>query len=293
MGESVHHVNGVDICAATSGPADGEPLLMIMGLGGQRVSWDPRLIDTIGGRGFRVITFDNRDAGRSTHFDHHPIDLAQILTGETTAPYLLSDMAGDAAGLLESLGFASAHVMGISLGGMIAQQLVIDHPDKVRSVTSIMSTTGDPDVGQPTDAAVGGMLRAPATDEDEAVQAAVESDGIWGSPGFPDPGGAAARARREWNRVQAPDGVLRQLAAIWGSPSRTTALGDVRVPFTVIHGLDDELVSATGGARTASAVPHATHIEIAGMGHNLPEPLWRQIVDAIVATTGRAVPTQS
>ncbi|MDZ7675929.1 MAG: alpha/beta hydrolase [Acidimicrobiales bacterium] len=288
MGETIHHVNGIDICAEVAGPIDGEPLLLVMGLGAQKNSWDQGFVDAIADRGFRVVWFDNRDVGRSTHFHDDAVDIMAVLNGEGTAPYLLTDMADDAAGLLDALGFDAAHVVGASMGGMIAQQLAIDHPHKVRSVTSIMSTTGDPDVGQPTAEASAALLRAPATTEDEAVQLALDMEQVWGSPAYPHPDAIAARARREWNRVRDPAGIARQLVATLSSPSRTDGLGHVTVPFTVIHGTADTLVTPSGGARTAEAVPHATHVEFEGMGHNLPEALWPDIIDAIVATTGRA-----
>lgn len=290
MGETIHRVNGIEICADTTGPADGEPLLLVMGLGAQMVSWDPRFIDSVAASGYRVTWFDNRDAGRSTHFHDHPVDIFEVF-GTVAAgrvpgvPYTLSDMAADAVGLLDALGIDSAHVVGASMGGMIVQTMAIEFPQRVRSVVSIMSTTGDPDVGQPTADATGVLLRPPPTTEAEAVEAALEAEQVWGSPAYPDPEAAADRARREWNRVRDPAGVVRQLGAIAASGSRTAALGSVGVPFTVVHGSADALVTPSGGVRTAEAVPHATHIEIDGMGHNLPRPLWPRIVEAIVETT--------
>lgn len=293
MGETIVDVNGIQLCAEVRGPEDGEPLLLVMGLGAQKVSWDPRFIDAIAARGYRVAWFDNRDVGRSTLFDDHPVDIGEVMTsvlsGETPdVPYLLTDMAADAAGLLDTLGFGSAHVVGVSMGGMIVQQMAIDHPHKVRSVVSIMSTTGDADVGQPSAEAQAALLRQPPTSVDEAVQAALEAEQIWGSPAYLDPAATEARARREWERKQYPAGVTRQIAAIFASPSRTAGLGEVTMPFTVIHGLADTLVTPTGGARTAEAVPHARHIELEGMGHNLPEALWSTILDAVDETTAAA-----
>ena len=293
MGETIQQVNGVDICAEVRGPEDGVPLLLVMGLGGQLVSWSDGFVDGLSARGFRVIRFDNRDTGRSTHFDDVAIDLLDLF-GRVSAgdpvevPYTLSDMAADAAGLLAALGIEAAHVVGVSMGGMIVQTMAIEQPQAVLSVTSIMSTTGDPDVGQPTPEAVGALLSPPPTTEDEAVAAALAAEKIWGSPGYPDPDGTAARAAREWNRVRDPAGVVRQLAAIAASPSRTEALGRVEVPVTVIHGTADALVTPTGGRRTAEAVPHATLVEIDGMGHNLPSALWDQIHDHIQATVDAA-----
>ncbi len=290
MGESILKVNGLELCAEVRGPEDGEPLLLVMGLGAQKVSWDIGFVEALVDRGYRVAWFDNRDVGLSTKLDDQPVDLgalmAAVMSGETPeVPYLLADMAADAAGLLDALGMAPAHIVGVSMGGMIVQQMAIDHPDKIRSVVSIMSTTGDTDVGQPTSEASTALLRVAGATVEDAVQSAIEAEQVWGSPAYLDPAAAEARARREWARMQYPQGQARQIAAIFASPSRTEALGKVTMPFTVIHGLADTLVTPTGGARTAAAVPHATHIEIGGMGHNLPKALWPTLIDAIEKTT--------
>ncbi len=290
MGETTLHVNGLDLCAEVRGLDDGEPLLLVMGLGAQKVSWDIGFVEALVARGYRVGWFDNRDVGLSTHLDDQPVDLGELLTavmsGDTPeVPYLLADMAADAAGLVDALGMGSAHVVGVSMGGMIVQQMAIDNPDKVRSVVSIMSTTGDSDVGQPSTEASAALLREPGTTVDDAVQAALDAEQIWGSPAYLDPEATEARARREWARMQYPAGMARQIAAIFASPSRTAALGSVTMPFGVIHGLADTLVTPSGGARTAEAVPQATHLEIEGMGHNLPKGLWPTIIDAIAETT--------
>ncbi|HEU5082654.1 MAG TPA: alpha/beta hydrolase [Acidimicrobiales bacterium] len=293
MGETIHRVNGIDICAEVRGPDDGVPLLLVMGLGAQLVSWDRGFVDALVERGYRVARFDNRDVGRSTHVDAPGLDVMAALraaaAGEPVdAPYTLSDMAADAAGVLEALGMSPAHVVGASMGGMIVQAMAIEQPQAVRSVVSIMSTTGDRDVGQPTREANRLLLAPPPTTEDEAVERAIESEATWGSPAHRDPEAAAERARREWNRVRNPAGVGRQLVAVNASGSRTEALGRVTVPFTVVHGTDDTLVTPSGGRRTAEAVPGATLVEIEGMGHNLPRPLWPRLVDIIEDTTRRA-----
>ena len=196
-------------------------------------------------------------------------------------------LAADAAALLDELGMAPAHVVGASMGGMIVQTMAIEQPQAVRSVVSIMSTTGDRDVGQPTPEATKLLFGAPPTTLDEALERARQSEATWGSPAHRDPEAAEARARREWERARNAAGVGRQLVAINASGSRTEALRQVTVPFTVIHGDADTLVTPSGGARTAEAVPHAVHVEIGGMGHNLPRPLWPQIMDAIDATVAR------
>ena len=293
MGETIREVNGIDICAEVRGPDDGVPLLLVMGLGAQLVSWSEGFVDGLVDRGFRVVRFDNRDAGRSTHFHDVKIDVmdlfARVGAGqEVEVPYSLSDMAADAAGLLDELGIGAAHVVGASMGGMIVQTMAIEQPQAVLSVTSIMSTTGDRDVGQPTAEASGALLRPPPRTEEEAIQAALDADEVWGSPAHPDPVGTAERARREWKRGRDPAGIVRQLAAINTASSRTEALGSVEVPFTVIHGTADTLVTPSGGERTASAVPHASLVEIEGMGHGMPPQVWPQILDLIEGTATAA-----
>ena len=292
MGETIHQVNGIELCAEVRGPTDGVPLLLVMGLGAQLVSWEDDFVSRLVDRGYRVARFDNRDAGRSTNFDDADIDvmatLRALAKGEPVdVPYTLSDMAADAAALLDELGMSPAHVVGASMGGMIVQAMAIEQPQAVRSVVSIMSTTGDRDVGQPTAEANELLFSSPPTTEDEAVERARASEATWGSPAHRDPDAAVERARREWNRVRNPAGVGRQIVAINASGSRTEALGGVQVPFTVIHGDADTLVTPTGGRRTAEAVPHAVHVELEGMGHNLPRALWPRIMDEIDATVER------
>jgi len=293
MGETIHRVNGIELCAEVRGPTDGVPLLLVMGLGAQMISWEDDFTDRLVDRGYRVARFDNRDAGRSTWFDDAEVDvmatLKAIASGEDVeVPYTLSDMAADAVALLEELGMSPAHVVGASMGGMIVQTMAIEQPQAVRSVVSIMSTTGDRDVGAPTPAARALLFAPPPRTLDEAMARARESEATLGSPAHRDPDAAAERARREWERARNPAGVGRQLVAINASGSRTEALRRVTVPFTVIHGAADTLVTPTGGARTAEAVPHAVHVEIEGMGHNLPRPLWPRIMDEIDATIARA-----
>lgn len=292
MGETIYDVNGISICAQVRGAEDAEPLLLVMGLGAQLVSWDERFIDAFVAEGFRVIWYDNRDVGRSTWFDGHDVDLGAVLGamagGDAPAvPYTLSDLAADGIGLLDALGIESAHIVGASMGGMIVQTMAIEHPARVRSMTSIMSTTGDPDVGRPTTEASAALLSPPPTNEAEAIASGLRAESVWGSPLYRDPAFAELRATREWNRARNPAGTLRQIGAIAASGSRTAALGALTMPVTVIHGLADTLVTPSGGERTASAIAHAVHLEIEGMGHNLPEPLWPQIVDAVVDTTRR------
>lgn len=293
MGEQLYDVGDLQICVEVRGDDAAVPLLLVMGLGAQLISWDDGFADALVERGFRVIRFDNRDVGRSTWLDDRPVDLgavfASIGAGETPdVPYLLSDMAADAVGVLDALGVDAAHIVGASMGGMIVQTMAIEHPDRVLSVTSIMSTTGDPDVGQPTADALAVLVGEAPTTEEEAVASALAADRVFGSPDYRDDDAVEARARREFARARNPQGFARQLAAILASPSRTEALGSVTAPVTVIHGAADTLVTPSGGARTAEAVPGAIHIEIDGMGHNLPRALWPEIIDAITTNTQRS-----
>ncbi len=287
-------VNGIELCYETHGDADDEPLLLVMGLGAQLVAWELELVHEIVARGYHVVRYDNRDVGLSTKFeDHDPTAaLAGAFGGDHTgAPYLIADMASDAAGLLDHLGLDQAHVVGASMGGMIAQQLVIDHPHKVATLTSVMSTTGDPDVGAPTAEAMGALMAAmatPVTDKASAVEQALATWAVIGSPGATDEAAVRRRAEDSWDRDPGGLGVLRQLAAIMASPSRTEALGGVQVPALVVHGTVDPLVQPSGGQRTAEAIPGAELLWVEGMAHDLPRFAWADFFDALERHTARA-----
>jgi pimeloyl-ACP methyl ester carboxylesterase len=238
-----------------------------------------------------VVRYDNRDAGLSTALDDLGLpDVPAILGGDlATAPYLLSDLADDAAGLLKALGVERAHVVGASMGGMIAQQLTIDHPDVVASLCSIMSTTGDREVGQSTPAATAVLMRPPAAGRDEAIANGVSGSRVLGSPGYrPSRELVERRAAAKFDRSFRPMGTMRQYAAIMSSPDRTAGLREVRAPTLVIHGADDPLITVSGGEATAAAVPGAELMVIPGMGHDLPEALWPRITGAIAANAARA-----
>ena len=284
------HANGIDIWYETAGDPAGPPLLLIMGLGAQLIDWPVGFVDQLAGHGFHVVLFDNRDAGLSTALDDLGLpDAGAILGGDpSSAAYLLADLAADAAGLLKALGIERAHVVGASMGGMIAQQLTIDHPDLVASLASIMSTTGDRAVGHPTPEAAAALMRPPATSRAEAIANGVAGARAIGSPGYPAPQAEIERrAAAKYDRGYRPAGTLRQYAAILASPDRTESLRDVTVPTVVIHGLDDPLVTVSGGEATAAAVPGATLHVIPGMGHDLPVPLWPRLIEAIVTNTRR------
>ena len=287
--------NGIDLEYETFGHPSRPPLLLIMGLGAQMILWDEEFCAALVDRGYFVIRFDNRDIGLSTKLDASGIPdvmaaMTRALGGETVeAPYTLSDMAADTAGLLDALGIERAHVVGASLGGMIAQTLAIEYPRRVLSLTSIMSSTGNPDVTQPRPEALSALLGPLPTSRDEAVDSIIRFFRVVGSPGFPfDEQRVRERAALAFDRGFNPLGVARQLVATLASGSRTERLRSVRVPALVIHGKNDPLIPLAGGEDTAAALPRAELLVIDGMGHDMPPAVWRPIVDAICALTARA-----
>ena len=279
-------VNGIDIEYVTEGDPSDPALLLVMGLGAQLIAWPQGFVDGMRDRGFFVIRFDNRDCGLSTKFEGLPEFTSLFMGDPTTAPYRVEDMADDAAALLAGLGIGPAHVVGASMGGMITQALVIHHPDRFLSACSIMSTTGDRSVGAPTGEAMTALLRPVATSREEAIAASVEGSRVIGSPGYPvDEAVLRERAGAAYDRAYCPEGTARQLAAVLASPDRTEGLRGVRLPFLVLHGEADPLVTLSGGQATAAAVPGSMLITYPGMGHDLPEALWGSVTDAIVANT--------
>ena len=275
--------NGITIEYETAGDPADPTLFMIMGLGAQLIAWDEELVEAFVARGFSVLRFDNRDVGLSTWFDEAGVpDILGLFSGEGRPAYSIADMADDAAGLLDALGIAAAHVFGVSMGGMIAQILAIRHPDRVRTLTSVMSTTGDPSVGQPHPQAIEALLAPVPGDRVAAVAAAVASWRVIGSPGFPfHEDRLAASAGAAYDRAFHPDGTARQLAAILGASDRTPELARLTLPTLVIHGESDLLVDPSGGKATAAAVPRASLWTIPGMGHDLPPELFSELVDRV------------
>ncbi|KJE25001.1 putative hydrolase or acyltransferase of alpha/beta superfamily [Frankia torreyi] len=276
-------VNGIDLAYEIHGDDDGLPLLMIGGLGQQLVGWHPDLLAALARRGYRAIVFDNRDVGLSTHLDHlgRP-DLGAIIAGRfDLAPYGLADLATDALGLLTALGVESAHLLGLSMGGMVAQIAALRSPERVRSLTSVMSHPGDHRV-QPTPEAIGLFLRPAPEDVEQSVLAAHEAHRVLGSPEFaPDEAWLRRRAEIYWDRRASPDGVLRQVAAVLSAPDRTAELAGLRPPTLVVHGGADPLVPVIGGRLTAAAIPAAELLEIDGMGHDLPRQVWDRVLDKL------------
>lgn len=284
--------HGLDVAYQRFGDPAAPPVLLIMGLAAQLVHWPDSLCHDLAGRGLHVIRFDNRDAGRSTHFHGAPAaDLPAALAGDlSSATYTLSDMAADAVGLLDALGIASAHVVGASMGGEIAQTIAIEHPARVRSLTSIMSTTGDRCVGQP-DPGVASALFAgpPATTRDEVIAQAVRAAHVVGSTGFArDEAEIAARAGLAFDRGHDLPGIVRQAVAQVASGDRTARLRALDVSTLVIHGLADRMRDASGGRATAAAIPGAELWLVEGLGHDLPPGLCPELARRIAAHVERA-----
>jgi pimeloyl-ACP methyl ester carboxylesterase len=284
-------VGEIELAYETFGDRADPPLLLVMGLATQMIGWPDEFCAALAARGLFVVRFDNRDIGLSTHLDDRGApDMGALLGGDRSqVRYALADLAEDTVGLLDELGIDSAHVVGASMGGMIAQLVAIRHPQRVRSLTSIMSTTGDPAVGGPSEAAMGVLFAPPATDRENAIQRAVDTYRVIGSPGFEfDEQALRERAGLSYDRRYNPPGVARQLAAILTTPDRTADLGSVGVPTLVVHGAQDSLVNVSGGRATAGAIPGAELLVVEGMGHDLPRAVWPQLIDRIGALVERA-----
>jgi pimeloyl-ACP methyl ester carboxylesterase len=283
--------NGVQIAYETFGDRDHRPLIMVMGLGASMLMWHPDLCAMLAGRGFFVIRFDNRDVGRSTHLhDARPPDLmGALMRGDvSSASYSLDDMAQDAFGLLDALDLPAAHVLGASLGGMIAQVMAARHPERVLSLTSIMSTPA-PALTNPTPAAAAVLMQQPAATREEAIARMLEAARVIGSPGYPpDEQWRAELTAQLWDEGLDPAGSARQLLAIYASGDRTEAVRGIARPTLVIHGDSDPLINVSAGRRTAELIAGAELLIIPGMGHDLPRQVWPAIVDAVSAVADRA-----
>ncbi len=283
--------NGIELAYQELGDPDGQPLLLVMGLATQMIAWDEEFCSLLADRGFRVVRFDNRDVGRSTKIDAAgvPRRFDMMVGRRTTAPYLMRDMALDTVGLLDHLGIDSAHVVGASMGGMIAQTLAIEHPRRVRSIVSIMSTTGSRRVGLPSLGALRALAGKPPRGREATIERVTKTFETIGSPGYPF---EADRIRElvglSYDRGHSEAGIARQTHAITASGDRTRGLRGVRLPATVIHGKSDPLVHPSGGRATARAIPGASLRLIDGMGHDLPPQLWPAFVEEIAATAARA-----
>jgi pimeloyl-ACP methyl ester carboxylesterase len=284
--------NGLELEYESFGDPERPPLLLVMGLSYQMIEWDDALCTLIADRGFWATRFDNRDVGLSTKLDQlgQP-NLLAVMSGTAPPPYTLEDMADDSAALLDVLGIRAAHIVGVSMGGMIAQLIAITHPERVLSLTSIMSNVGGPNVVQPEPAMSAALVAPPGRTREERVEHSLDNRRLIFGTVMPfDEGRARAKAERAVDRCFSPDGGFRQLAATIAAPDRTAALGRLAIPTLVIHGDNDPLVPPDNGRQTAAAIPGARLIMIPGMGHALPDQVWPQVVDAIVDATLRSAP---
>ncbi|GAB4012278.1 alpha/beta fold hydrolase [Nocardioides ultimimeridianus] len=282
----------LEVCYQTFGDPAADPLLLVMGLGGPMTWWDPDLCERLARAGFYVIRYDNRDTGRSSRgrgrVRPHTL-IRAFVGGGARAAYGLSDLAGDAFGLLDHLGIPAAHVAGVSMGGMIAQTMAIEQPERVLSLTSIMSTTGSRRVGGPHPSLIPLLLARRGPSREAYLDAAQKVWRIIGSPGYQQTDEKLRkRAGETYDRGISQEGVMRQMLAVLTQPDRTARLGELRIPVTVVHGLADKMVHVSGGRATAAAVPGAEILLIAGMGHDLPVELFDTFVAAICRTADRA-----
>jgi pimeloyl-ACP methyl ester carboxylesterase len=280
--------NGIQIEYDTFGDSSSPPLLLIMGLGVQMIMWDEEFCEQLARKGRFVIRFDNRDIGLSTKIDDAGVPdimkaIGALMRGEKIdAPYTLDDMADDTVGLLDALGIDRAHICGASMGGMIAQTIAIRHPARIRSLTSIMSTTGALDLPQAEPEVMSFLLTPPPREREANIEHGMKLWRTIGSPGFPpDEERIRKRVALSYDRCFCPEGVARQTVAIWSHGDRTAALKSVTTPTLVIHGADDPLLPVECGKATAKAVPGSSLLIIEGMGHDLPVGAWSQIIGAI------------
>ncbi len=286
--------DGVELCYQEMGDPAGEPLLLVMGLATQMLAWDEEFCGLLAERGFRVVRFDNRDIGRSTKVKAAgvPSRVDMFVGRRGTAPYLLRDMAADTFGLMDHLGIDSAHLVGASMGGMIVQTAAIERPERVRSITSIMSTTGSRRVGHPSFRTYGLLLGKPPREREAAIERVIKTFKIIGSSGYPfEEERVREIAGRSFDRGHSSAGIMRQLHAITASGDRTPRLRELDLPALVIHGKSDILVNPSGGRATAKAIPGARLKMVEGMGHDLPRALWPSFAEEIAATAARAPET--
>jgi pimeloyl-ACP methyl ester carboxylesterase len=291
MAESSCRVGDIEICFETFGDPADPALLLIMGLGTQMLGWHEDFCQQLVGRGFHVIRYDNRDIGRSTILSSAPVPtLGQIIRRDKrAASYTLAEMAADGVGVLDHLEIERAHLVGVSMGGMIAQTIAARRPERVLSLTSIMSSTGSRWRGQPALRTYRQFLRPVSTDRATYIAQTAALFDIVGSPGFDrDDDDLRSLLGAMYDRGHDPGSVTRQLAAILASGDRTAELHRITAPTLVIHGTADKLVAPSGGRATARAIPGARLLKIEGMGHDLPRGAWPQLIDAIVENTRRA-----
>jgi len=259
------------------GNPNSPPVFLIMGAGAQMINWPEGFCLELASHGLHLIRFDNRDAGLTTHFSDAPVpDFLALQSGDfSTVTYTLSDMAADTVGLMDALGYDSVHLVGASMGGMIAQTIAIEYPDRVRSLTSIMSTTGNHAVGQPDYSVLANLGSPPYNDRQAYIDWQLKSRKALGSPKYPlDEKTTAQIAGFAWDRDHDPLGMMRQAAAVLKSGDRTERLRSLRIPTLVMHGENDKMIDISGGRAVAAAIPGAELVTFEGMGHDLPKPLW-------------------
>lgn len=283
------HANGIEIAYETFGDPAGSPVVMIMGLGTQMIAWPDEVCADLAGRGHYVVRFDNRDVGLSTHLPELGVPSLRNIVLPSAPAYSIDDMADDTAGLLDALDLRSAHIVGASMGGFIAQALAIRRPDQVRSLTLIMTSTGSKLVGNPKPRTIPKLLRRPRVrTREEAIASVIETFSVIGSPGYPlDVDYLRGLAEESFDRSADSQGYLRQLAAIRAQPNRTRKLRRLRTPTLVMHGLHDPLVGVSGGLALARVIPGAQFTGFAGMGHDLPRALWPRYAEEIAAVVER------
>ncbi|MFD4902233.1 alpha/beta fold hydrolase [Streptomyces sp. NPDC058411] len=284
----------VSIAYESFGDPGDPPVLLVMGFGAQMLAWHEDFCRALADRGRYVIRYDNRDCGLSTTFDEHPVDvtefIAAVSSGDipaavTMVPYRLRDMADDGLGLLTALGIERTHVVGTSMGGMIAQTMALSSPERVLTLTSMMSSTGESEYGRSSPEAQAALFTPKPADRAGYV-AAAEKELVWASKRYGDAAALRELAAASYDRSYYPAGIGRQLGAMILSGSRADALRELRVPTLVIHGLDDTLIDPSGGERTAELVPGAELLLIPDMGHDRPRELWPELIDALVSHTG-------
>ena len=291
--------DGIEIYYETFGSPADLPLLMVMGYGSQLIAWPVAFAEALAAGGRFVIAFDNRDSGLSSKLDDREVDMGALVAaaeaGEAErvleiAAYTLSDLADDCVAILDDLGIERAHVLGVSMGGMIAQQLAIERPERLLTLTSLSSTTGEPEFGASTPEAIEALLKPAPSDRDANIQVSADKMMTWASPRYGSRERSEALAAASYDRCFYPAGTPRQLAAILATGPRDAGLRELEVPTLVIHGLDDTLIGHDGGERTAELVPGARLVLVEDMGHDRPEELWPLLTEAILEHTGAALP---
>jgi pimeloyl-ACP methyl ester carboxylesterase len=279
--------SGIELEFQTFGSASDPTMLVVMGFTAQMTAWPESFYEMLASHGLHVVRFDNRDCGLSTHLDGQKADPMSVMgalqSGDPIpqVPYTLSDMAADGIGLLDHLGVERAHIMGASMGGMIVQTMAIEYPHRIATMTSVMSSPGDLAVGKPTKEARTALLATPPSDRDAYIEASTQN-AVWASRRYVDLDQLRANAAFAYDRAFYPEGATRQLAAIYASGDRSEKLRALTVPTLVLHGRDDTLIQPDGGFRTAELIPGSHLLMLADMGHDMPEPLWPMMINAIV-----------